>query len=94
MFRIMEGGKVWVKLSGPYLDTKVGPPSFPDVSRVAKELIRRFPERLLWGSDWPHSTAKIPINDDELLELFACWVPDPDMRRHILVDNPAAIYGF
>jgi predicted TIM-barrel fold metal-dependent hydrolase len=94
ILRIMESGKVWLKLSGPYLDTKIGPPQFPDVSEIAEELIRRFPERLLWGSDWPHSTAKWPVNDDELLELFAAWVPDQVMRERILVENPAAIYNF
>lgn len=93
---LIDKGRTWVKLSGAYLDTKVGAPSYADATKVAQAFVNAAPERLVWGSDWPHPTeasAHKP-NDAVLFDLLAEWVPDERTRHRILVDNPAALYGF
>lgn len=93
--RLLERGRAWVKLSGPYLDTQIGPPRYADVTRVAREYVKLAPERLVWGSDWPHPTERDVKPDDAVLfDLVPQWAREEPNRRRILVDNPAALYGF
>ena len=92
--RLIDKGRTWVKLSGAYQDTKVGPPTYADVTRVAQALVKYAPERMVWGSDWPHPTEKEKPNDALLFDLLAEWAPDEATRRRILVDNPAVLYCF
>lgn len=92
--RLIDKGRTWVKLSGAYQDTKVGPPSYADVGTVAQALVRAAPERMVWGSDWPHPTEKDKPDDAALFDLLAEWAPDPATRAAILVQNPAVLYGF
>ena len=85
-----------MKLSAPYETSRTGAPGYEDVSRLAKALVRHAPERMLWASNWPHPSAPpdaVP-DDAELLDLLLDWAPDDATRRKILVDNPAALYGF
>jgi D-galactarolactone isomerase len=92
---LLQQGKAWVKLSGAYADTKIGPPSYADSSAVAIAYVKAAPERLVWGSDWPHPTERDTKPDDALLfDLLADWAPDAALRQRILVDNPARLYGF
>jgi predicted TIM-barrel fold metal-dependent hydrolase len=91
---LLHRGKAWVKLSGAYLTTKVGPPTYADSTAVAQAYVREAPERLVWGSDWPHPTEKTKPDDAVLFDLLATWAPDEATRRRILVDNPARLYGF
>jgi D-galactarolactone isomerase len=94
---LIDKGKTWVKLSGAYADTKVGPPSYSDSSAVARAYVQKAPERLVWGSDWPHPSeqSKPALPDDAVLfDLLAQWAPDEAVRTRILVDNPAKLYGF
>ena len=57
--------------------------------------MRRAPERLVWGSDWPHPTEKEAKPDDAaMFDLFSDWVGDEALHRRILVGNPARLYGF
>lgn len=93
--RLIERGRCWVKLSGAYLDSRAGSPGYEDVLPVARAFAASAPERCVWGSDWPHPTERTTKPDDAgLLDLLAAWVPDEAKRRRILVDNPAALYGF
>ena len=93
--RLLDSGRGWVKLSGAYLDTKIGPPRYPDVTKVAREYAKAAPERCVWGSDWPHPTERERKPDDAaLLDLLQEWVRDEATRQKILVSNPAALYGF
>lgn len=87
-------GRTWVKLSGPYLDTASGPPDYGDVERVARELVAMAPERMVWGSDWPHPTEKTKPDDVALLGLLGRWAGNDARAQAILVDNPAQMYGF
>jgi predicted TIM-barrel fold metal-dependent hydrolase len=92
---LLGTGRIWVKLSGAYRVTVEGPP-YRDVLPIARALVGKVPDRLLWGSDWPHPNlqGKPMPNDGDLLGLLADWAPDESVRRRILVDNPAGLYGF
>jgi D-galactarolactone isomerase len=92
--RLIDRGNTWVKLSGAYLNTASGPPAYADASKVAQAYARAAPERLVWGSDWPHRGEKRLPDDAVLFDLLAHWTPDEETRRRILVDNPAVLYGF
>ncbi len=90
---LVESGRVWVKLSAMYEVSKAGPPLYDDVGRLATELVRIAPERMLWASNWPHPGQ--PRQDEAvLLDTLIAWAPDDATRRRILVDNPAELYGF
>lgn len=86
--------RCWVKLSAPMRFEDERPP-YPNVVPFAQALIEAGPDRVVWGSDWPHVIfdGYMP-NDGELLDILALWAPDAAMRKRILVDNPAALYGF
>jgi len=92
--RMIDKGRTWVKLSGAYMDTKVGAPSYSDKLPVAQAYLAAAPERMVWGSDWPHPTEKDKPNDATLFDLLAEWAPDAAQRERILVTNPEALYGF
>jgi len=86
----------WVKLSGAYILSKVGPPSYSDRNRLARAFVQLAPERLVWGSDWPHPTSAADAKPDDavLLDLLGVSAPNPKLQAQILVNNPAALYGF
>ena len=88
-------GRCWVKLSGAYRVTTETRALYPDVAPFARALIETRPDRMLWGTDWPHPICPIPMpNDADLLDLLLDWAPDETARQRILVDNPAQLYGF
>jgi predicted TIM-barrel fold metal-dependent hydrolase len=103
---LVRSGKAYVKLSGAYRASAHGP-DYPDVTALARALIEANPERVIWGSDWPHPGTTAPggrpktevtpllqIDDGRLLNRMAVWAPDAAVRKKILVDNPARLYGF
>jgi predicted TIM-barrel fold metal-dependent hydrolase len=92
--RLIDQGRTWIKLSGAYLDTKAGPPRYADATRVARAFVAAAPERLVWGSDWPHPTEREKPDDAVLFDLLADWVPDSATRQRVLVSNPEKLYGF
>jgi D-galactarolactone isomerase len=92
---LIDGGRCWVKLSAPFIHSRDGWPDFADQSRLARALVERAPGRMLWASNWPHPGMQAdPPDDGRLLDILADWCPDEPTRRRILVDNPAALYGF
>ena len=92
---LIDNGRTWVKLSGAYIRSRVGPPSYRDVAQVAQAFVTAAPERLVWGSDWPHpSETERKPDDANLFDLLATWAPDERIRNRILVQNPEALYGF
>lgn len=91
---LLESGRGWVKLSGPYLREPDGAPNYPLLAHVVGHLVQRAPDRLVWGSDWPHPTERDKPDDLALLRLLADWAADAPIRNRILVDNPARLYGF
>jgi D-galactarolactone isomerase len=91
--KLIDKGNTWIKLSGPYLNTRRGAP-WDDAAKVASALAAYAPERMLWGNDFPHVTEKIKPNEWELLETIDRWFADDRARRLALVENPAKVYGF
>lgn len=92
---LMDKGRAWVKLSGAYSNTLIGPPTYADATKIAQAYVKAAPERLVWGSDWPHPSETEHKPDDALLfDLLAVWAPDDATRNRILVANPEALYGF
>jgi len=94
LLRLLRAGRAWVKLTGPYRISGAALP-YADVAPFAHALARAAPERLLWGSDWPHVMLKGAMpNDADLVDLLTAWLPDEALRRRVLVENPAKLYGF
>jgi D-galactarolactone isomerase len=91
---LLQRGRAWVKLSGAYIDSKSGPPGYADRTAIARAYVREAPERLVWGTDWPHPTARTLPDDAALLDLVGEWIPDAKTRTKVFVDNPAVLYGF
>jgi predicted TIM-barrel fold metal-dependent hydrolase len=91
---LLDSGRAWVKLSGAYMDSMTGGPTYADLKEVAAAYVTAAPERVVWGSDWPHTTATGPIDDAALVDLLAGWAPDSATRRRILVENPEVLYRF
>jgi predicted TIM-barrel fold metal-dependent hydrolase len=103
---LVKSGKAWVKISGAYRASMNGP-EYADLVPYAKALIAANADRIVWGSDWPHPNSSPPagrkatewspvfqIDDGRLLNLLPIWAPDAAVRKKILVDNPARLYGF
>ncbi len=101
---LVRSGKAYVKISGAYRVSKHAP-DYSDAAPLAKALISANPERILWGTDWPHPdsgsgrpaaevTPLFQIDDGRLLNQLPVWAPDAAIRKKILVDNPARLYGF
>jgi D-galactarolactone isomerase len=93
---LFDKGRTWMKLSGAYADSKVGPPTYADRTAVARAYVAAAPERCVWGSDWPHPTEQqkhLP-DDAVLFDLLTEWVPDEKARHRVLVENPAVLYDF
>jgi len=93
LLRLMRDGEAWVKMTAPYRLQSEMP--YSDTDRFANALVAAAPERLLWGTDWPHVFIKTAVPEDaKLLALFERWVPEERLRRRILADNPAGLYSF
>jgi predicted TIM-barrel fold metal-dependent hydrolase len=90
--RFADGGCCWVKLCAAYQVSDE--PDFSDVSPVARALYEAAPERVLWGTDWPHIRHEAVGDAGALLDLFGAWFPASVDRQRILVDNPARLFGF
>ena len=90
---MIDKGNTWVKLSGPYLNTKTGEP-WEDATRTAVAIAEFAPERVVWGSDFPHVTEKIKPDETVLTEIIGTWFPTEKARQLALADNPKELYGF
>lgn len=106
LLELVKSGKAHVKISGAYRASKLAP-DYPDAAPLARALIAANAERIVWGSDWPHPDSATPpdrkitdvtplfqIDDGRLFNQLPVWAPDEAIRRKILVDNPARLYGF
>ena len=92
---LLAQGRTWIKLSGAYLDSQVGEAGqFLDIDPVARHWIATAPQRLVWGSDWPHPTEANKPNDANMMDMLTRWTSDRSVIEQILVSNPAALYGF
>jgi predicted TIM-barrel fold metal-dependent hydrolase len=107
LLTLVKSGKAYVKISAAADLVSTKAPDYPDVVPLAKALVAANPDRILWGSDWPHPDSRvlptrkntdlaplIQTDDGLVLNLLPVWVPDAATRHKILVDNPARLYGF
>jgi predicted TIM-barrel fold metal-dependent hydrolase len=103
---LVRGGSTYVKISGAYRSSTQAP-NYPDVTPFAKALVAANPQRVLWGTDWPHPDSAVvagrkntdiapllQVDDGALLNQLPVWAPDAALRTRILVSNPAELYGF
>ena len=106
LIAMLKSGKAYVKISGAYRSSTRAP-DYQDMAPYARALIAANPDRIVWGTDWPHpDSAQVEgrkatdiapfhqIDDGRLLNQLPVWAPDADVRKKILVDNPARLYGF
>ncbi len=92
LLQLLRGGRCWVKLSGAYRISGE-PQPYNDVVPFARALVETAPDKLVFGTDWPHPSISIPMPQDaSLLDLLPAWAPDEATRRRILVENPARLY--
>jgi predicted TIM-barrel fold metal-dependent hydrolase len=95
MRRLLDGGNTWVKLSGIYMRSAEGAPGYGDTFALGQALVRHAPERLVWGSDWPHTTEKPgSVDDADLVDVLLAWCGTQDALEQILVRTPQRLYGF
>jgi len=93
MCKLLAEGKIWVKVSGAYRVSDQYP-DYPDARPIHEALVKANPDQVIWGTDWPHPRLEKDMPEDgHLLDLFNAWTPEP-LRKKILVDNPAKLYGF
>jgi predicted TIM-barrel fold metal-dependent hydrolase len=85
--------KCWVKITGLERASASGPP-FHDSVPFAKRLIDNAPDRVIWGTDWPHPNVKIMPNDGDLVDLVPLYAPEPATQKKLLVDNPVRLFKF
>jgi predicted TIM-barrel fold metal-dependent hydrolase len=106
LLELVKSGKAYVKISSAYRASKLAP-DYPDAAPLAQALIAANADRIIWGTDWPHPNSVTPpgnkptdltpllqIDDGRLLNQLPVWAPDAAIRKKILVDNPARLYGF
>jgi 2-pyrone-4,6-dicarboxylate lactonase len=91
---LMRDERCWVKISGAERLTADGPPPYDDVAPYAQALIAAAPDRVLWGTDWPHPNVRHMPDDGDLVDLLATFAPDEATRTRILVTNPERLYDF
>jgi 2-pyrone-4,6-dicarboxylate lactonase len=85
--------KCWIKITGPERASASGPP-FHDAVPFAKRLIDNAPDRVIWGTDWPHPNVKFMPNDGDLVDLIPLYAPDESVRHKLLVSNPERLFRF
>jgi predicted TIM-barrel fold metal-dependent hydrolase len=105
LLSLVRSGKAYVKISAPYRSS-TKPPDYADVAPLAKALIGANPQHILWGSDWPHPASPVAhrpvtevtplwqVDDGRIFNQLPIWAPDENVRKTILVENPAKLYGF
>jgi predicted TIM-barrel fold metal-dependent hydrolase len=112
LLKLLRSGRAYVKISAAYRCCSIAggksltPPDFPEIAPFTKALLAANPERIIWGSDWPHPgptppghsvtdiAPRMSVDDGEMLNLLSIWAPDPALRKMILVENPARLYDF
>ena len=94
LLRLLRRENVWAKLIGPYFLSDQ-PPQYGDVAPFAQAVVEAAPQRVVWGTDWPHPAARKHMpNDGDLADMVRDWIPDEGRRTSVLVSNPARLYDF
>jgi predicted TIM-barrel fold metal-dependent hydrolase len=96
---LVARGRTWIKLSGVSHDSVDGAPDYADGGELIQAWMREAPQRMVWGTDWPHvsaimNPAKALPDDAQILDCYGRWIPDAAQRQAMFVDNPCELYGF
>ncbi|MFL6797243.1 MAG: amidohydrolase family protein [Xanthobacteraceae bacterium] len=95
LLELVRRGNTWIKISGANRVSATDLPPYDDVRPLAHALIEAAPDRIMWGTDWPHPNKYVVNpNDGDLVNAFGDWVTDDALRRKIMIDTPAAFYRF
>tara|TARA_Y100001934_G_scaffold8656_1_gene11746 strand:- start:234 stop:1118 length:885 start_codon:yes stop_codon:yes gene_type:complete len=95
LLELVKDGNTWIKISGANRVSETDLPPYDDVKPMAQKLIDAAPERIMWGTDWPHPNKyEVNPNDGDLVNAFGEWVQDEAMRQKIMADNPREFYRF
>jgi D-galactarolactone isomerase len=94
VFKLMRSGNVWLKLTAPYLASVSGAPDFLDLLGITMQLVQEFPNRLLWGTDWPHATEKEKPDDAKLIDWLDQTIRSTEIRKMIFAENSNYLYRF
>ena len=99
LLTLLDTGRCWVKLSAPYESTRAtldagGSPTYPTLTALARALVDRFPERMLWATNWPHPGQDHALTLEQVRDLTLDWLPTDELRRQVMVENPGILYGF
>ncbi len=95
--RLIDKGNCWFKFAGCYESSRSGAPDFEDIAAVARVIAEYAPERIVWGTNWPHNNAKTTEeypDDADLLDTVLSWLPSDEARKKALVTNPEELFGF
>ncbi len=94
VLKLLDKGNCYYKIAACYESSATGGPNYEDVADMTKAAIKHAPERIIWGSNWPHvsGTPEQAPSDARLLDLIQSWIPDEDTRQAIFVDNPERLY--
>ncbi|POO56883.1 amidohydrolase family protein [Agrobacterium rosae] len=95
--RLIDKGNCWFKFAGCYESSRSGGPDFEDIAAVARVIADHAPERIIWGTNWPHNNAKTTEeypDDADLLDKVLSWLPSDAARKKALVTNPEELFGF
>ncbi|WP_312402834.1 amidohydrolase family protein [Rhizobium sp.] len=94
--RLIDAGNCWLKFAGVYESSKTGGPDYADVAAVAREIANYAPERIVWGTNWPHNLAREQADypdDAALIDTVLGWLPDDNARHLALIENPQTLFG-
>jgi len=94
--RLIDAGNCWFKFAGVYESSKTGGPDYADVAAVAREIANYAPERIVWGTNWPHNLAREQADypdDAALIDTVLGWLPDDNARHLALIENPQTLFG-
>lgn len=95
--RLIDGGNCWFKFAGCYESSRTGGPNFNDIAAVARIIADYAPERIIWGTNWPHNAAKVTADypdDAALTDIVLSWISSDENHRLALVENPQDLFGF
>jgi 2-pyrone-4,6-dicarboxylate lactonase len=94
LLRLLDTDRCWIKLASLYRLSRESYP-FLDMLPMIRDVVARRPDRIIWGSNWPHPICPTPMpNDADLVDLIPIWLPDGDLQKQVLVKNPETLYGF
>ncbi|MGA1831798.1 amidohydrolase family protein [Rhizobium wenxiniae] len=94
--RLIDAGNCWFKFAGVYESSRTGGPDYADVAAVAREIANYAPERIVWGTNWPHNLAREQADypdDAALIDTVLGWLPDDNARHLALIENPQTLFG-